>query len=437
MQSTSFTCVECQNRLNTHSPLPNRLNELLIKTERRQFECNAAIDMHFADLKTQIRIRRTSLMQQIQRIFEGFEEELEEKRNEFKIVLTQSAEQTDSSSETKIRELESRLQNMESTRVDLNDWNFESHFEFNKSSFGSLNHKDEQKHAVTLFSIGREINVWDLKSSTLLSTFKGDSNRGYCFIIYGNEKIITSNICIKVWDIRTGQRLKMLTGHLDSVLDMKILQNGWLASASSDKTIKIWNIESETCCETLLGHRNWVRCLDQLPGENGCLVSGSYDESIKIWCLSTRLCVKTLKCHSVVLCVKVIDGEMLACGCFDGKIFIWNHRDGICVNVLRGHTEFVRNLEIRRFHNQLISCSYDTTIKIWCIYCGHCTQTLVEHTKPVNSIRLNTKGRLVSGSCDSTIKIWDLNSGICVKTIIDRYPIDFLNLCTLNPLHQE
>ena len=51
-------------------------------------------------------------------------------------------------------------------------------------------------------------------------------------------------------------------------------------SASSDKTIKIWN-EHQALIHTLIGHQDHVVCLEVLDDEE--IASGSLDNSIKIW----------------------------------------------------------------------------------------------------------------------------------------------------------
>jgi len=54
-----------------------------------------------------------------------------------------------------------------------------------------------------------------------------------------------------------------------------------LASGSFDNTIKIWNLISGECIQTLKGHTNVVCSLATLPDNK--LASGSSDETIKIW----------------------------------------------------------------------------------------------------------------------------------------------------------
>jgi WD40 repeat protein len=64
------------------------------------------------------------------------------------------------------------------------------------------------------------------------------------------------------------------------VHSLAVLQNGYLASSSQDKTIKIWNADTGSLIRTLTGHTNNVWSLAVL--QNGYLASCSDDTTIKI-----------------------------------------------------------------------------------------------------------------------------------------------------------
>jgi len=63
-------------------------------------------------------------------------------------------------------------------------------------------------------------------------------------------------------------------------------------SASFDKTIKFWNIESNECITTLLGHTKSVSCVKKVPDKK-IIVSGSSHGEIKKWNLEAGVCIKT------------------------------------------------------------------------------------------------------------------------------------------------
>ena len=55
-----------------------------------------------------------------------------------------------------------------------------------------------------------------------------------------------------------------------------------IVSASRDKTLKIWEIDTGFCKNTLQGHDDWVRVV--IVNEEGTyFASGSSDQNIIIW----------------------------------------------------------------------------------------------------------------------------------------------------------
>jgi WD40 repeat protein len=70
----------------------------------------------------------------------------------------------------------------------------------------------------------------------------------------------SSDKTLKIWDTETGRELKTLTGHSSSVSAVAIAPDGKTAiSASWDKTLKIWDTETGRELKTLTGHSSWVK----------------------------------------------------------------------------------------------------------------------------------------------------------------------------------
>eukprot|EP01084_Bolivina_argentea_P141817 249197_1 len=72
----------------------------------------------------------------------------------------------------------------------------------------------------------------------------------------------------------------------------------FIASASRDKIIMIWDIKTGSCIMKLIGHENWVRSLIFHPCGR-FLISSADDKSIRCWDLSKRrLYSKIDNCHT-------------------------------------------------------------------------------------------------------------------------------------------
>ncbi|WYZ34284.1 hypothetical protein EsH8_I_000560 [Colletotrichum jinshuiense] len=92
----------------------------------------------------------------------------------------------------------------------------------------------------------------------------------------------------------------------------------------------------------------------------------------------------------------------------------WN----ACVQTLEGHSSGVSSVAFSTDGSQLVSASYDETIKLWDTATGQCRQTLKGHSSGVSAVAFSTDGRqLASASYDETIKLWNAITGQCQQTI--------------------
>ena len=71
------------------------------------------------------------------------------------------------------------------------------------------------------------------------------------------------------------------------------------ASASLDRTVKVWSVSQPVPNFTLEGHEKGVNAVDYLiGGDRPYLASGADDRTCKVWDYQTRACVQTLEGHS-------------------------------------------------------------------------------------------------------------------------------------------
>eukprot|EP00249_Psilotum_nudum_P010439 c22545_g1_i1 orf=465-1415(-) len=84
--------------------------------------------------------------------------------------------------------------------------------------------------------------------------------------------------------------------------------NQYLATASSDHTVKIWNVDNFTLDRTLIGHQRWVwDCVFSIDG--AFLVTASSDATARLWQLSTGEQIQMYQGHhKACVCCALHDG---------------------------------------------------------------------------------------------------------------------------------
>ena len=97
---------------------------------------------------------------------------------------------------------------------------------------------------------------------------------------------------LRLWDATTGDALVEFRGHDNFVFCTQIYQN-LLASGSFDETVKLWDVRSGECVSTLPVHSDPVTAVS-FNRDGTCLVSASHDGLIRIWDVQTSECLKTI-----------------------------------------------------------------------------------------------------------------------------------------------
>ena len=211
-----------------------------------------------------------------------------------------------------------------------------------------------------------------------------------------------------------------LLGHGGLVYALVLSPDGKrLCSGSVDKTIRIWDAETNACLHTLTGHTGRVMSLAMSP-DGDTVYSGSEDSTIRAWSMVDGSHLTTLTGHTQLILSLAVspDGQQLCSGSNGFTIRVWSLADGSHIRTLTGHTGTVKSLVFSPDGGRLYSGSDDFTIWVWNTVDGAHLKTLNNHTDMVLSLALSSNGRwLFSGSYDKTIRVWDTTDNTLTATI--------------------
>ncbi|XP_066551794.1 notchless protein homolog 1 isoform X1 [Amia ocellicauda] len=88
---------------------------------------------------------------------------------------------------------------------------------------------------------------------------------------------------IKIWDGKTGKYLSSLRGHVSAVYQISwSADSRLLVSGSSDSTLKVWDVKTNKLAIDLPGHADEVFAVDWSP-DGQRVASGGKDKCLRIW----------------------------------------------------------------------------------------------------------------------------------------------------------
>jgi WD40 repeat protein len=174
---------------------------------------------------------------------------------------------------------------------------------------------------------------------------------------------------------------------------------------------------------TFRGHHDWV-CGVALSPDGKLAASGSAISlligDLKVWDPATGKVVRTLLGHigPIAGVAFSADGKDLISGSWDQSVRVWDVATWQTRHVLRGHTGYVSCVAGSPDARLIASGSGDRTVKLWDAATGQDVRTLRGHTGGVFSIAFSPDGRhLASTSSDETVRVWDVTTGAEVHAL--------------------
>ncbi|XP_020555524.1 jouberin isoform X2 [Oryzias latipes] len=218
-----------------------------------------------------------------------------------------------------------------------------------------------------------------------------------CFsVLFSNAGSILAAACadrdafpVVVYEIPSGKVLAAFSGHLRIVYDLCWSRDdGRLLSASSDGTVREWNVEKLLgTAQKVLPHPSFVYCARYHPSAQNLVVTGSFDFLVRVWRLD----------------VSDVNGQLL--------------------QEFDGHSSFINSLCFDSAGTRMFSADNSGLIMVWKTAVSHdgpqsscrhwCAEKKLEEAElrgvPISMLQLHPNGRfLLVHARDGLLRMMDL-----------------------------
>lgn len=227
--------------------------------------------------------------------------------------------------------------------------------------------------------------IWDLQTGKIISTIKEPNHIGYSSYSPDGSKIVSvsallNDSCFYILDSQTGEIIHKMRGHSGRVNCAIFSKDGEkVFSASTDKTIRIWDVHTGKLIQTIQGNNS---------SGITCLAFSTY-------------------------------GEKLVSGSGDGEISVWDLNTGLLRLSYAGHASTVKSVSFGLFDNTIISNSDDETVCIRDLREYHPVLSIECDTFPITSLSVNKSDNrmIATADCNKCIRILNLETGKVVYSI--------------------
>lgn len=242
---------------------------------------------------------------------------------------------------------------------------------------------------------------------------------------------------IRLWDVRTGTSKEVLRGHTHIVDKVYFSQDlRYLVSLAEDFSARIWDLYRGISTARLWGHRDDLTHV--AISRNGSLIlTTSLDKTARLWRGPSGELVKTFSLDSEVLYGALTgDGARAVMGTQLGSLHLWskNGSNGYPLRI-QAHSGPITQVLLSPDERYILALSEDGTASLWS-WDARLITRFKGHTGPLKAASFSPDGKkLVTAAADSTLRIWEVPTGQLLHTLSGHKGIPYAVQWSPSGLH--
>ncbi len=263
----------------------------------------------------------------------------------------------------------------------------------------------------------RTVRLWQIATGREMPKLSGHTGWVQAMAFSPDSRVLASGSNsgeIKLWDVNTGREVFKQSFPGDRIHALAFSADGkWLAAAGTAQTIHLLELATKQT-RNLTGHEGEVTGLVFLPNSSA-LASAGTDRTVRLWNVANGTLAKTLPAVAGQINALAIspDGHRLAAGTSDKKVELFeidaaesNHQ------TLAGHNGEIFTLAFSADGRWLASAGADHSVRVWDPKSGKEVRTLAGASGEINGIDFSADSRfIVSANEDGSMNVWNTERG--------------------------
>ncbi|KAK2612369.1 U3 small nucleolar RNA-associated protein 15 [Conoideocrella luteorostrata] len=269
---------------------------------------------------------------------------------------------------------------------------------------------------------GTRVQIYSNRTRKLLKTItrfgdiarSGDIRKDGKVLVAGED---TGRM--QVFDVNSRAILKTWTEHKQPVWTTKFspTELTTLLSASDDRTVRLWDLPSNEATTTFVGHSDYVRCANFMPGTmSNMVVSGSYDSTVKLWDprIGSSSAVMTFKHAAPIEDVLPLPSGTTVLAAAENSVSVLDLVAAKPLHMITNHQKTVTSLSLASDGRRLVTGGLEGHVKVF-ETTGWNVVNSVKYQSPILSLQVITSGD-GAGASDRHLAVGMQSGVLSIKT---------------------